>query len=194
MMNIDVVADGVHQNPTLSAAAQMLPDAIRCRSVDSFVQGVLDAAGDEKVRRLRLFAHASPGRIACGHVAATATLESDIEHLTRHGLKYIAVMQVDVRDQNSGRYVQTRWPMLNVHRLEPLRAAFDDRSYVELHCCRVAEGQVGQVLLRKLEQLWCCPVYGSAAVQTLGGGLEGTVLRGGQNQCQCVDLDALSTQ
>lgn len=191
-MNIDVVADGVHQDPTLSAAARMLPGAVRCQSVDSFVSGVLGAVGDSKVRRLRLFAHSSPGKIACGHVPATATLENDIEHLTRHGLKYIAVVPTDVIDRNSGAVVQTRWPMLNAHALEPLRGVFDDRSYVELHCCRVAEGEVGQVLLRKLEQLWCCPVYGSAAVQTLGGGMEGAVLRGSQNQCQCIDLDAFS--
>lgn len=188
-VNIDVVAQGSERDAAILSAARRLPGAIRCDTVANFVNRVLERAGTQTVRRLRIFAHGNEGIIAFGHAPADLHMAMEATHLQRNSAIYATVIHHQEVD-GSGRTVRETSHLLNRHDLRRLSRVFDRRSYVELHVCNVARGARGRELLHMLDEAWCCTVFGSAELQTPGGGFEGTRVQSRPGLCQCLESDA----
>lgn len=175
-INIDVVADGGEFDHAILRAADMIDGEVRCSSVSDMVQKVRQRAGDQKIRRLRVYAHGNAGVVACGRSPVQLSLDNSAQHIERHQGIYIAAYHHRATD-GSGR-VRDTYPILNDLTLRRLRGMFERSSeregYVELHVCNVAEGPLGEALLQGLANILRCRVYGSPDRQVAGGGFEGT--------------------
>jgi hypothetical protein len=173
-INIDVVSTG--SNDAILAVGEMLPNKIVAMNVPHMLLQICGRLGStHKLRRLRLFGHGAPGLICVGDVPAGLNLNSTEENLSQHSLATIRC--VGHRIVNGlGQTMHTEYFLLNVEPLAQLTHRFAPSGWAELHACHVAEGNIGERLLKMLASLWRVNVAGATGDQVPGGGLENTLI------------------
>ncbi len=148
-MNIDVI-DGLGHDTATNMDRSRYPHAIRAESVSGMVIAIINRLGGNRLHRLRIFGHGTPG----------AQGVADSFHMTSPNT-FISV--------DAGGRLQHA-PILSL-----LIASFGENAFVELHGCSVARGYQGKMLLCQLSALWRVRVRGGIQDQDTSPGFEGRV-------------------
>jgi len=168
-INLDVIGDydvslddggALAQVRRTLAAAVQSGDAFIVSDLWTMVERIRRRLGSgQKMRRLRIFGHATPGVQCVGRWRGSPIDLTTGQRRLGQG-DYERVIMV-IRGQ-----------LFNDTILAQLNPYFDRGGFAELHGCAVARGTAGEELLRKLAQLWQVPVKGGREAQRTGGGLE----------------------
>ncbi len=174
--NIDIVSTGSSEDIAILNVRNQLSDELVCNSVIGMVSQIeQQLSPNEQIRRLRMFGHGAPGLICIGSVPATLTLSSAQQVLDQNADKTLRVVH-HVIQNDRGQTVRDAYPLLNEHSLQRLTSRFAAGAWAELHACNVAEGALGEALLKSLARMWNIMVKAGTGDQVIGGGLENTVV------------------
>lgn len=170
-VNIDVLSNTPTRDYAMEDFRRRMPHGLLVTSVSGMVQSISNRlTGRDRLKRLRIFGHGSPGHQVVGHVSLTYDRGDTTYNYDRDSGKILAAVE---RRLSSG---STQHLLLNGDALERLAPLFVRGGWVELHGCNVAALTVGQNLLRKLARVLQVSVKASENLQYCGGGLEGTTV------------------
>lgn len=170
-IDVDVVSVGARAIAISAGALRNMRNVVYTDSVTGMVREISSKVGrTNMLRRLRIFAHGSPGLVILGTLS-TRTLETPQEQLAN--ITNLLTPLGFVQRPGTQEAV-----FLNGSTVEPLRQKFwrsaDRRQagWAEIHACRVAEEAPGRMFLAELARRWGVRVMGGTGNQIFGGGIE----------------------
>lgn len=171
-VNLDILSDTQTSDYAMEEVRRSLPNGIVVSSVLDMVDKINRRTVNDKLGRLRVFGHGSPGHQAVGSVLVRQTAGRSHYDYAGDSSKLLVVVRVILaaRDGTTGGSSDA---LFNKHKLLQLKSRFASDGWVELHGCNVAMGELGTRLLRNLALLWQVSVKAGLELQFSGGGFEG---------------------
>ncbi len=148
-MDIDCV-DSTGNDETVKTFRRALPMALRVHTVGHMVRSIEHQLGlgrANKLRRLRVFAHGSPGEQGLGRSQNVQAVNYLSIRMSGNELSYRDV-------------------------LASLQGRFASGGWVELHGCSVGQGEPGRRLTLALARLWRVNVLAGTVTQYTSAGFE----------------------